>query len=109
MGSLDKGKDLAEHAKDELRQETGLKADKVTKLREYYLDPGLSRQQSVFFVAEGVQEGGEQELEEEEKGMIYKKIPLADLDTMIADGTIIDFWGYVGARLLQEYVRSLED
>jgi len=107
MGSLDEGKDMLEHAKDELRQETGLIADKVTLLREYFMDPGLSRQRSVFYVGEGVQEGGEQELEEEEKGMIYKKIPLTDLDGMIADGTITDFWGYIGIRLLQDYVAGL--
>ena len=107
MGSLDKGKELAEHARDELRQETGLQASKVTRLREYFLDPGLSRQSGVFFVAEGVREGGEQELEEEEKGMIYKKIPVADLDGMIVDGTIIDFWGYIGIRLLQDYIAGL--
>jgi 8-oxo-dGTP pyrophosphatase MutT (NUDIX family) len=104
MGSLDEGKELVEHARDELRQETGLIAEKVTKLREYFLDPGLSRQRSVFFVAEGVQEGGKQELDEEEEGLTYKKIPLEDLNGMITDGTITDFWGYVGIRLLQDYV-----
>lgn len=107
MGSLDEGKDMLEHAKDELRQETGLIADKVTLLHEYFMDPGLSRQRSVFYVGEGVTEGGEQELEEEEKGMIYKKVPLTDLDGMITDGTISDLWGYIGIRLLQDYVAGL--
>jgi ADP-ribose pyrophosphatase len=106
MGSLDEGKELADHAKDELRQETGLTANKITKLREYFLDPGLSRQRTVFFVAEGVQEGGKQELEEEEMGLTYKKIPLDHLDDMITAGTITDLWGYVSIRLLQDYVSS---
>ena len=107
MGSLDKGKDMLEHAKDELHQETGLIANKVTLMRDYFMDPGLSRQHSVFYVGEGITEGGKQELDEEEKGLTYKKILVDDLEGMIADGSITDFWGYIGIRLLQDYRRSL--
>jgi len=104
MGSLDDGKKPFRQAEDELRQETGLRASKLTLLREYFLDPGLSRQRCLFYVAEGVQEGGKQELDEEERGLAYRKIPLAKLDTLITNGTITDLWGYTGIRLLQEYV-----
>jgi 8-oxo-dGTP pyrophosphatase MutT (NUDIX family) len=96
-----------QHAKDELRQETGLIADKVTLLREYFLDPDLSRQRCMFYIAQGVEESGHQELDEEEKGLIYRKISLPELDAMITGGIVTDLWGYASIRLLQEYVTTL--
>jgi ADP-ribose diphosphatase len=107
MGSLDGGSNPLQQAKDELRQETGLLAAKLTPLREYFLDPGLSRQRCVFYVAEDVEEGGKQELDQEEAGLAYQKFPLERLDAMIAEGVITDLWGYCGIRLLQEYVVGL--
>ena len=69
MGTLDTDEDPAVHAAEEFRQETGAVAQKLTLMGEFFVDPGLSRQKCLVFVAEGVIEGGAQELEATELGL----------------------------------------
>lgn len=57
MGTLDEGSDPLIHAQKELIEETGLKTDKLRLVGEYYIDPGLSRQKCMVYIAESVIEG----------------------------------------------------
>lgn len=107
MGTLDENKDPLKHAADELREETGLITQNVSPYKEYYVDPGLSRQKCIVYIAQNIIEGGKQELEASEVGMKAKRIAVLDLQKMIHRGEIIDLWGYTGIHLLLEYIQSL--
>ena len=105
MGSMEKGADQEKHAADELRQETGLKMKKITLLKTYYVDPGLSRQTCVAYVAEGISSISDQELEETERGMTVHFVPVNKLVQMIENGEICDSWGIAQVFLLLDYLK----
>lgn len=104
MGSYEKGNDMKSHALEELRQETGLIAKTVQKQGEYYVDPGLSRQKCIVYIATDIIEGGEQDLEESEKGMIAKKFSVKEFNELVNSGSINDSWAYSGLHFLLQYL-----
>lgn len=104
MGTLTDNVDPAHHAAEEFRQETGAIAQKLTLMGEFFVDPGLSRQKCLVFVAEGVLEGGEPELEETEVGLQSRAVSLDELETMLNDNQLNDAWGYTGAFFLKKYL-----
>ena len=106
MGTLDEGKNLQHHALEELRQETGLVAKSLVHQGEYYVDPGLSRQKCVVYIATDIIEGGKQELEESEKGMIAKRITVEGFDKLVKAEEINDSWAYAGLHFLFEYLKK---
>lgn len=108
MGGHDTDTDAVTHAVDELRQETGLQTSQVIPAGDYYVDPGLSRQKCHMFIAEGVIEGGEQELEETEQDMVAMRIPVSDMPQMIKKGDIVDGWGFAGVYTLLDYLQERE-
>ncbi|MEP7292449.1 MAG: NUDIX hydrolase [Chloroflexota bacterium] len=103
MGTLERGNDPFTHAAAEFQQETGLVCQKLTLMGEYFVDPGLSRQKCLVFIAESVIEGGQQELEETEFGLVAKCVTLAEFEKLLALGELNDSWGYVGAHFLRKY------
>jgi ADP-ribose pyrophosphatase len=104
MGTLNIEQDPAFHAAEEFRQETGAVAQKLTLMGEFFVDPGLSRQKCLVFVAEGVIEGGEQELEETENGLQSRCLRLDEFETLLNKGELNDAWGYSGAFFLKKYL-----
>jgi len=106
MGTNEEGKDMAEHAKQELKEETGLVVGGLIKVGEYFVDPGLSRQKCTVFIAEDVVSQGEQELEETEQGMIVKRVSLNELNQMVLNGLLADSWGYVANYFINEYLKD---
>lgn len=107
MGTLDEGSDPLIHAQKELMEETGLKADKLRLVGEYYIDPGLSRQKCIVYLAESVVEGGAQSLEESEKGMISKRFSLQEVESLIMEGNSVDGWIYPGMYYLRKFVNNI--
>ena len=71
---------------------------------EFFVDPGLSRQKCLVFVAEGVIEGGAQELEETELGLQSRCLRLDEFETLLNNGAMNDAWGYSGAFFLKKYL-----
>jgi len=106
MGTLEPSSDPAQHAKKELKEETGLLATKIKLVGKFYVDPGLSRQECFVYVAENVTEGGEQELEETEKGMKVAKFEIEEINRMLQSNSIKDSWGYSGLTMLQDYLKK---
>src|SRR5262249_18258995 len=106
MGTLNIEEDPAVHAAEEFRQETGAVAQKLTLMGEFFVDPGLSRQKCLVFVAEGVIESGLQELEESELGLQSRMISIAQFETMLSSGELNDAWGYAGAHFLHQYLKE---
>lgn len=104
MGTLEND-DPEKHALDELEEETGLRAKDLIQMGEYYVDPGLSRQKCLIFIAQGLTPGV-QRLDETEEGMIVKKVRIKDLDMMVKTGEIQDGWGFAGLYYLTAYLKN---
>ncbi len=88
QGHLEHGS-VEKTAIKELKEETGLTAEKIEQLAHFYLAPGHHTQEYFVFLATGLREG-KQELEESEEGMVTKKIAPRELEKMISDGLIKD-------------------
>jgi len=90
-----------EVAKTELREETGLIADKMTYVGELFVAYGYSSQKCHIYLA-GELNKGPAELEAEEEGLVTKRIRTADFEQMIKDGSIRDVHS-VNAYLLARF------
>lgn len=104
MGTLDENAELEDHAKKELQEETGLLTDSMTFMGSYFIDPGLSRQECRVYIAQNIIEGGEQNPEETEEGMIAQRFSLEELEKLIADNQLIDGWIYPGIYFLKQFL-----
>jgi ADP-ribose pyrophosphatase len=76
-------------AADELREETGLRAESMEVLGQLDVAPGMSSQRGWVFLATGITEG-EHERELEEQDMHSEWFTGDQIDQMIVDGTITD-------------------
>jgi 8-oxo-dGDP phosphatase len=73
----------------ELREETGLRAESLVAIGQLDVAPGMSSQRGWVFLATGITEGAhERELEEQDMRSAW--FTAAELEQMIADGTITD-------------------
>jgi len=78
-----------EVARAELSEETGIAAGKMTRVGELFLAYGYSSQRYHIFLAEELEQGVGA-LEAEEADLISRAFPLAEVDAMMANGTIRD-------------------
>ncbi|MGW0159053.1 NUDIX domain-containing protein [Mycobacterium sp. NPDC003323] len=78
-----------ELAARELREETGLRAQTMTRLGQLDVAPGMSSQRGWVFLATGLTEG-EHEREHEEQDMHSEWFTAAQIEQMIRDGVITD-------------------
>ena len=56
-GTLEAGEDPAETARRELIEETGFRAEKIEKLAEFYMSPGMLHERMHLFLATGLTDG----------------------------------------------------
>lgn len=91
QGSLEKQDDLSldEVAAIELKEETGLISKNMIYVGEQFVAYGYSTQKCHIYFATKLEQKSAK-LEEEEEGLISKKIRLVDFEKMIIDGTIQD-------------------
>ena len=91
QGSIESQDDfsLDEVAAIELKEETGLVSKNMKYVGEQYVAYGYSTQKCHIYLATDLEQKSAK-LEEEEEGLISKKISLADFEQMIIDGTIQD-------------------
>jgi 8-oxo-dGTP pyrophosphatase MutT (NUDIX family) len=108
MGTMEGDLAIESQASKELEEETGLKSGKLVKLGEYFVDPGLSRQKCIVFMAEPASKGA-QSLEDTEEGMEVIKIKIKELDQLIESGEIEDSWGFAGIYFLNKYLESQKE
>lgn len=88
-GKLDyKGEDPLEAAKRELREETGLVAQKWTFLGLYYPAPAYSDEKISMYMAQDLSQG-ERDLDDDEF-LTVETVELDKLVQMVMDGTITD-------------------
>ena len=88
-GWEDPGADAEEMARGELREETGLRAQRVTRLAGLWIAYGAMRQMHHVFLAEGLVRG-ESEREPEEHDMTVHRVPVKEFEDMLLDGRVMD-------------------
>lgn len=76
-------------ARGELREETGLRADKMIHLSTLQIAYGVMNQKQFVFLAEGLTIG-EPDRDAEESDLVVRRVSVAEFETMVLDGTIVD-------------------
>jgi len=100
-GRVDKGESVLQGAKRELREETGLRAKRWTKLASFYVSPGFLAEKMTIFVAQELTQG-ETEFMEDER-IEVRWFSRRDVDAMIRDGKIIDAKTIIGFLYWKRY------
>ena len=78
-----------ELARGELKEETGLTAETMTHLTTFQIAYGVMNQKHHCYLAEGLTVGGP-EPDAEEIDLVLHRVSVADFETMLLDGTIVD-------------------
>jgi 8-oxo-dGTP pyrophosphatase MutT (NUDIX family) len=78
-----------EMARGELREETGLSAERMTLLATLQIGYGVLNQKQHVFLAEGLTQGA-RELDAEESDLVVHRVSVAQFEAMLVDGTIVD-------------------
>ena len=81
--------DPEELARGELREETGLRAERMTRLPDVWIAYGVMHQRMYVFLAEGLSEGAT-ERDPEEDDMTVHRVAVNEFETMLLDGRIMD-------------------
>ncbi|HZY61126.1 MAG TPA: NUDIX hydrolase [Edaphobacter sp.] len=81
--------DAEEMARGELREETGLTAQKMTQLGTLQIGYGVMNQKHHVFLAEGLVQG-QPDPDAEEVDLILKRVKVSEFEAMILDGRIVD-------------------
>jgi 8-oxo-dGTP pyrophosphatase MutT (NUDIX family) len=76
-------------ARGELREETGLRAGRITPLASLQIAYGVLNQVQHIFLAEGLTQG-EHERDPEETDLEVHRVTVAEFETMLLDGAIVD-------------------
>lgn len=93
-GTIDPGEDVAETARRELKEETGLTAVNWTKLAEFYPSPGCSAEKMTVFLATGLTQGEAEPMADER--IEAKWFTRAEVEEMIQTNEIRDSKTLVG-------------
>jgi ADP-ribose pyrophosphatase len=78
-----------ELARGELREETGLTAERMTSLATLQIAYGVMNQKHHVFLAEGLTIG-EHDRDAEEHDLVVRRVSVAAFEAMVLDGTIVD-------------------
>jgi len=88
MGGAPLGEEPLDAARRELKEETGLSADRWTELMRVHTSNSITDEVGIVFVAEGLTEG--ETAFEETEDLTIRKLPLTDALTLVLDGEITD-------------------
>jgi ADP-ribose pyrophosphatase len=78
-----------EMARGELKEETGLTAERMTLLSTLQIAYGVMNQKHYVFLAEGLTMG-EHDRDAEESDLVVRRVRVEEFEEMILDGTIVD-------------------
>ena len=99
-GTLDRpGESRQDAARRELAEEAGLVASTWEELIGTWNSPGISDQHTTIFLATGLTQCAPRPDGTEERFMITERVKLADLDELVADGTLKDETTVLGLYL----------
>lgn len=88
-GKIDPGEDPFETAKRELKEETGLTANKYTYWGEFYSSAGFSNEILHLYLAQDLTDSGSQNLDEDEFLDVFT-MPLEEAYQMVLEGKLPD-------------------
>jgi ADP-ribose pyrophosphatase len=94
---MDEGEERLAAAKRELKEETGYRAKKWTKLVRYFASPGFLGEWMQVFLAEGLIDG--EATPEEDELLEVVLVPLSEVLRMIDEGKILDGKTLVSVQL----------
>ena len=100
-GRVDKGETVLQAAKRELREETGLKAKKWTKLASFFVSPGFLAEKMTIFIAEDLKQGDQEPMEDERIEMQW--VGSKALDELVSTGKIQDAKTMIGFLAWKRY------
>ncbi len=86
---------VLDSAKRELKEETGLSADRWTLIQRAHLSNSVSDEEGFIFLAQGLTEGTK-ELEDTEADMKVWKLPFEEAIKMVLEGQITDSLSVMG-------------
>ena len=81
--------DPEELARGELKEETGLVAEKMTWLGAHWIAYGFTRQKQHVFLATGLTQADKQP-DETEHDIVVRSMPVSDFEQMMRDGRVRD-------------------
>lgn len=87
-----------------LREELGIKAEKITFIGNAYTDPGLNTESMQYFIAEDLKTIGKADKEDTELDLEVHEYPVSQLDKLVKDGRIKDQHTITAIYLLQKYL-----
>jgi ADP-ribose pyrophosphatase len=93
-GRIDPGETVLQTAKRELREETGLRAKKMTKLGDFWVSPGFLGEKMTIYLATGLTVGEQTPMEDERIELRW--FTIAEMDKLIASGKLPDAKTQVG-------------
>jgi ADP-ribose pyrophosphatase len=103
-GKLDPGEDPAVCAERELKEETGLVADKITHLISIHSTPGFSNEVLHIYAATGLHEG--ESCTDEDEFLSCEKISVKSLADMVLKGEITDAKTIIGIFLAEKIMNG---
>lgn len=103
-GKIEVNEEPRETALRELKEETGITANKIEYLLEFYTSPGFSNEKIYLFLATDL-EMGETDFDDGEFIEI-EEIALEKLIKMVDHGEIVDSKTIVGIKMVEEYIKK---
>jgi 8-oxo-dGTP pyrophosphatase MutT (NUDIX family) len=100
------GEPLEETARRELAEEAGLEAQSMELLMGTFNTPGISDQHTSIFLATGLSPCPVDRRGAEEHFMTIEVISLDEVDSLIADGTLVDETTVLGLLLARAHLDS---
>ncbi len=103
-GRVDEGEKPLQAAKRELKEETGYKAKKWTRLQAFYPSPGFLGEKMTIFLAEDLKAGEAKPMGDERIETRWHKVK--EVDEMIREGKIEDAKTLIGYLTWRRYHRA---
>jgi ADP-ribose pyrophosphatase len=91
-------------ANRELEEEIGYVGRRLDKLAEFYNSPGFCDEYTHLFLATELEQRERAAVSHEEAAMTIERVPLAQVDALIASGDLIDAKSIIGLLLAREFL-----
>ncbi|HEY4359646.1 MAG TPA: NUDIX hydrolase [Bryobacteraceae bacterium] len=101
-GRVDEGETVAQAARRELKEETGYRAGKFSKLAEFYPSPGFLAEKMTIYLATELTAGKQTPMEDER--IEVRWYTPKEIDELIGSGKILDAKTQIGFLKWQRYV-----